>query len=137
MEHHRSFCPINLSMEILGDKWSLLIIRDIMFAGKRYFRELLHSEEKIATNILTERLAMLEREGIISKSPDPDHKQKIIYSVTQKGIDLVPVYAGIAAWSLKYLPVDIKKYRHAVALGKADTKALTEIKKNLARKFLG
>jgi len=69
----RSGCPINLALEVFGDKWTLIIIRDIMFEGKRHFRELLQSEEKIASNILTDRLNMLEREGIITKSPDPDH----------------------------------------------------------------
>jgi len=76
-------------VEVFGDKWSLLILRDIMFEGKRHFRELLQSEEKIASNILTDRLAMLEREGIISKGEDPDHKQKFIYSLTSRGIDLL------------------------------------------------
>src|ERR1700749_3212161 len=99
MENHRSNCPVNLTMEIFGDKWSLLIVRDIMFAGKRHFRELLQSEEKIATNILTDRLAMLEREGVITKSPDPEHKQKYIYNLTVKGIDLLPLIAEIGAWS--------------------------------------
>ena len=83
MDNHRSQCPINLSLEVFGDKWSLVIIRDMMFGGKRYFRELLQSEEKIASNILTDRLAMLEKEGIISKADDPDHKLKFIYSLTK------------------------------------------------------
>ena len=79
MENHRSGCPVNLMLEVFGDKWSLIIIRDIMFQGKRYFRELLQSEEGIASNILSDRLAMLEREGIVSKTDDPAHKQKNIY----------------------------------------------------------
>jgi DNA-binding HxlR family transcriptional regulator len=114
MEDHRSFCPINLALEVFGDKWSLIIIRDIMFAGKRHFRELLQSEEKMASNILTDRLAMLEREGIISKQGDPGHKQKFIYSLTSKGIDLLPVLVEIGAWSFKYQPVDVEKNRHAL-----------------------
>ena len=116
MEDHRSFCPINLALEVFGDKWSLIIIRDIMFAGKRHFRELLQSEEKMASNILTDRLAMLEREGIISKQGDPGHKQKFIYSLTSKGIDLLPVLVEIGAWSFKYQPVDVEKNRHALDL---------------------
>src|SRR5690348_8172465 len=95
MDSHRSHCPINLSLEVFGDKWSLIIIRDIMFEGKRYFRELLQSEEKIASNILTDRLAMLEREGIITKEDDPDHKQKVIYRLTARGIDLLPIIVEI------------------------------------------
>src|ERR1700742_650126 len=113
MESYRSHCAINLSLEVFGDKWSLIIIRDIMFSGKRHFRELLQSEEKIATNILTDRLAMLEREGILTKSPDPRHKQKHIYSLTAKGIDLLPILIEIGAWSFKYQPVDKLKHQHA------------------------
>src|ERR1700754_3751271 len=105
MENHRSGCPVNLMLEVFGDKWSLIIIRDIMFGGKRYYRELLQSEEKIASNILVDRLAMLEKEGIISKADDPGHKQKSIYSLTTKGIDLLPVIIEIGAWSVKHKPV--------------------------------
>jgi DNA-binding HxlR family transcriptional regulator len=100
-ENYRSGCPINLTVEVIGDKWSLIIIRGIMFDGKRHFRELLHAEEKIASNILTDRLNMLEREGIISKKPDPEHKQKYIYSLTAAGIDLLPLMVEIGSWSLK------------------------------------
>ena len=97
-----------MALDIFGDKWSLIIIRDMMFGGKRHFRELLQSDEKIASNILTDRLAMLEREGIISKAGDPEHKQKIIYSLTQKGIDLLPIITQMVVWSCKYMPIDIE-----------------------------
>src|SRR5882757_1643762 len=99
MDNHRSHCPVNLTVEVFGDKWSLLILRDIMFEGKRHFREFLNSEEKIASNILTDRLSMLEREDILTKTQDPDHKQKHIYSLTEKGIDLLPLLVEIGAWS--------------------------------------
>lgn len=136
MDTHRSHCPVNLTLEVFGDKWSLIIIRDIMFEGKRYFRELLQSEEKIASNILTDRLAMLEREGIISKTDDPDHKQKFIYSLTARGIDLLPIMVEIGAWSLKHKPVDMKKHKHAVDLVKGGKELLKEIKKDLIKKHL-
>ena len=136
MEKHRSLCPINLSLEVFGDKWSLMIIRDIMFNGKRYYRELLQAEEKIASNILTDRLNLLEREGIISKSEDPDHKQKIIYRLTHRGIDLLPVLVEIGAWSLKHKPVDIKKHKHAVALVKGGNEMLKEVRKELIKNHL-
>jgi DNA-binding HxlR family transcriptional regulator len=136
MENHRSYCPVNLLLEVFGDKWSLIIIRDIMFEGKRYFRELLQSEEKIASNILTDRLAMLEREGIISKAPDPDHKQKFIYSLTAKGIDLLPILVEIGAWSLKHKPVDLKKHKHAQDLVKGGKELQKEIRKELVKKHL-
>lgn len=98
----RSDCPLNFGLEIFGDKWSLLIIRDLMFFGKRYYNEFLSSAECISTNILAERLAMLEHEKIIKKQKDPAHKQKLIYSLTEKGIDLAPVIINIGLWSEKY-----------------------------------
>jgi len=116
MENHRSFCAINLALEVFGDKWSLIIVRDMMFGGKRHFREFLQSDEKIASNILTDRLAMLEREGIITKESDPEHKQKIIYSLTQKGIDLLPIIIQMVAWTFKYMPIDLEVNRHAKML---------------------
>lgn len=103
---HRSGCPINLTLEVLGDKWSLLIVRDMMFGNRRHFRELLtRSEEGVASNILSDRLKTLVEQGVISKASDPTHKQKSIYSLTEKGIELLPVLAQMAAWGVKYLPV--------------------------------
>ena len=103
---NRSGCPINLTLEVVGDRWSLLIIRDMIFGNRRHFRELLlNSEEGIASNILAARLKTLLAEGIISKAEDPTHKQKAIYSLTEKGIELLPVLAQMAAWGYKHLPV--------------------------------
>ena len=105
-ETHRSGCPINLSIEVFGDKWSLIIIRDMMFGNRRHFRELLlHSEEGIASNILADRLKRLTEEGMITRADDPTHKQKGIYSLTEKAIQLVPVFAQIGAWGRRHLPV--------------------------------
>lgn len=98
----RSDCPINYGIEIFGDKWTLLIVRDLMFKGKYYYGEFLQSEEKIATNILADRLALLEKNGLVSKSNDPKHKQKLIYKLTPKGIDLVPVLVELIVWAAKY-----------------------------------
>jgi DNA-binding HxlR family transcriptional regulator len=98
----RSDCPLNYGLEIFGDKWSLLIIRDLMFFKKRYYSQFLNSMEKISTNILAERLTLLETEGIISKERDANHKQKLVYSLTQKGIDLLPIIMEIGIWSDKY-----------------------------------
>ena len=94
-----------MSVEVFGDRWTLLIIRDVMFGGKRHFRELQRSEEHISSNILADRLARLVEEGILTKRDDPSHRQKAIYSLTEKGIDLLPVLAQIGAWGVKYLPV--------------------------------
>ena len=103
-DDQRSGCPINLALELLGDKWSLLIIRDMIFGGKRHFRELLRSEEGISSNILADRLKMLVEMGMLTKRDDPSHKQKAIYSLTEKAIALVPVLAQVGAWGRKYLP---------------------------------
>ncbi len=102
----RSGCPINLSLEIFGDRWSLIVIRDMMFGNRRHFRELLsQSEEGIASNILSARLKHLLDLGMITKADDPTHKQKAIYSLTGKAIELVPVFAMLGAWGSRHLPV--------------------------------
>lgn len=106
VEEHRSGCPINLSLEVLGDKWSLVIIRDMMFGNRRYFRELLHnSEERIASNILSDRLQRLAQHGLVTRAPDPSHKQKVLYSLTEPAIQLVPIMAHLGAWGRRHLPV--------------------------------
>src|ERR1700688_4931326 len=93
----RSGCPINLTLELLGDRWSLIVIRDIMFGGRRHFRELItQSEEGIASNVLADRLKRLVDAGLLSKSDDPAHKQKAIYSLTEASIELVPLLVEIA-----------------------------------------
>ncbi|GLR50397.1 helix-turn-helix transcriptional regulator [Shinella yambaruensis] len=102
----RSGCPINLTLEILGDRWSLIVLRDMMFGNRRHFRELLtKSEEGIASNILADRLRRLVDEGVVSKADDPSHKQKALYSLTEMGIALVPVFAMMGAWGRRFLPV--------------------------------
>ena len=98
----RSECPINYGLEIFGDKWTFLIVRDLMFKNKHYYGEFVQSEEKIATNLLANRLSMLAKEEIIKKSADKNHKQKVVYKLTQKGIDLMPVLVEIILWSAKY-----------------------------------
>ena len=98
----KSDCPINFALEIFGDRWTFLIVRDLMFKGKHFYGEFLLSEEGIATNILSDRLSLLESNGIVSKSSDPSHKQKIMYRLTQKGIGLVPILVEFIMWSAKY-----------------------------------
>src|SRR3981189_3095441 len=95
----RSGCPLNASIEMLGDRWSLLIIRDMMVRGFRTFKEFLESHEKIATNILADRLRKLESNGIIAVAPDPSDGRKSIYSLTPKGIDLAPVLTEMVLWA--------------------------------------
>ncbi|MFI6228476.1 winged helix-turn-helix transcriptional regulator [Micromonospora echinospora] len=106
MAERRSGCPINLAVEVLGDRWSLVIVRDMMFGNRRHFRELLTgSQEGIASNILADRLHRLVAHGLVSRAPDPTHRQKIVYSLTEPAIQLVPVLAHLGAWGRRHLPV--------------------------------
>jgi DNA-binding HxlR family transcriptional regulator len=116
----RSYCPISLSLEVFGDPWTLLVLRDMMFAGKRHFREFLDSDEHISSNILADRLARLVDAGVLTKSDDPTHKQKAIYSLTEKGIALLPIIVQIGAWGSQWVS-DAKK------LDAASRKILREI----------
>jgi DNA-binding HxlR family transcriptional regulator len=102
MNNKRSDCPISCSLDVFGDKWSLLIIRDIMLRGKMSYSEFLESEEKIATNILINRLGVLESEHILRKEVSPKNKSKNIYSLTQKGADLLPIVIEIMDWGAKH-----------------------------------
>lgn len=106
----RSECPISCSLDIWGDKWSLLIVRDLMFAKQCTYGDFLKSDEKIATNILASRLQTLEENKIITKSDHPESKAKVLYKLTQKGIDLLPLMIEINLWAEKYydLPAERK-----------------------------
>src|SRR5579863_3473825 len=105
-EKRRSGCPLNASIEMLGDRWSLLIIRDMMLRGSRTFKEFLGSYEKIATNIMTDRLHRLESYGILTAEPDPTDGRKLIYLLTQKGIDLAPVLTEMVLWASAHEQTD-------------------------------
>lgn len=98
----RSGCPLNASVEMLGDRWSLLIIRDMMLVGARTFKEFLGSYEGIATNILADRLRRLETYGIIRTQSDPSDGRKLIYQLTAKGIDLAPVLTEMVLWARRH-----------------------------------
>jgi DNA-binding HxlR family transcriptional regulator len=98
----RSGCPLNASVEMLGDRWSLLIIRDMMLRGSRSFKEFMGSWEGIATNILADRLRRLEEHGIIRTERDPSDGRKLIYLLTEKGIDLAPVLTEMVLWAAKH-----------------------------------
>lgn len=99
----RSDCPISSSLDIFGDRWSLLIVRDLMLHKSRTYGDFTKSEEKIATNILANRLQLLEDNGIIIKLPYPDNKVKGLYRLSTKGVDLIPALIEIAIWGGKYL----------------------------------
>ena len=100
----RSNCPINFALELFGDPWSLLIIRDIVYFGKKTYGEFLASEEGMATNILAGRLARLEEQGILVKKPSGQDKRKEEYILTEKGLDLIPVLVEMANWSAEHDP---------------------------------
>lgn len=96
--HHKSDCPINYTVEIFGDTWSMIIYRDMATLGKKTFGEFLESEERIGSSVLTERLNHLEHKGIITKSLDPTDKRKTVYKLTPEGINAVPILYEIATW---------------------------------------
>ncbi|WP_267553234.1 helix-turn-helix domain-containing protein [Rhizobium rhizogenes] len=135
---HRSGCPINLTLEILGDRWSLIVIRDIMFGNRRHFRELLQgSQEGIASNILADRLKRLVERGLLTREDDPSHKQKAIYSLTEMAIDLVPLFAHMGAWGRKHLPVSEELSIRAELLENGGPKLWEEFMDELRAKHLG
>ena len=98
----RSTCPISTSLDVLGDKWTLLILRDIVFAGKSTYGQFLQSAEKMATNILADRLAVLEAQGILTKAVAADKKSKFTYRLTEKGMDIVPILVEFILWGAKH-----------------------------------
>lgn len=137
-ETQRSGCPINLTLELLGDKWSLLVIRDMIFGNRRHFRELLtKSDEGISSNILADRLKTLVEEGIMTRADDPTHKQKAIYSLTEQGIELLPILAQMSAWGFKYLSVSEELGIRAQLLSEGGPKMWDEFMEELRETHLG
>jgi DNA-binding HxlR family transcriptional regulator len=100
----RSTCPVSTSLDVLGDKWTLLILRDMVFAGKSTYGQFLLSGEKVATNILADRLAVLESQGILTKAVAADKKSKFTYRLTEKGLDIVPIIVELILWGAKHCP---------------------------------
>lgn len=130
-QDQRSTCPISAALELVGDRWTLLVVRDLMFAGKRHFREFLKSEEAISSNVLADRLASLVENGILKRDGDPTHAQKAVYSLTERGLDLLPLIAAMSAWSQKY-EVDTRR-PEAVQLVQGGPKLLKQIEMQLRR----
>ncbi len=100
----RSDCPISYALDLFGDKWTLLIIRDMLFKQKRRYGQFAESEEKISTNILADRLARLEAEGLVTKQTDPENGRQVVYALTSKAVDLAPMLIEMILWSAKYDP---------------------------------
>ncbi|MFL5589876.1 MAG: winged helix-turn-helix transcriptional regulator [Ktedonobacteraceae bacterium] len=122
----RSDCPINFALEMFGDMWSLLIIRDIVYFGKKTYGEFLASEEGIATNILANRLALLEQQGLLVKKPSTTDKRKEEYVLTETGLDLIPVLVEMANWSAEHDP-DTAAPAAWIALMKADREKMIRL----------
>jgi len=103
----RSTCPVSTSLDVLGDKWTLLILRDMVFAGKSTYGQFLQSAEKMATNVLADRLAVLESQGLLTKAVAADKKSKFTYRLTEKGVDTVPLIVELVLWGAKHCPTVI------------------------------
>jgi len=130
----RSDCPLSYTLDFFGDKWSLLIIRDMMLEEKSTYGDFLSSKEKIATNILADRLSMLEQNGFVTKQVAEDKKSKFVYTLTEKGIDLVPVVMEIGLWGSKYNPPGIKN-ELMNALREDRERTIREIQESLRKKL--
>jgi DNA-binding HxlR family transcriptional regulator len=100
----KSHCPINHTLETIGDPWSLLILRDIVFFGKHTFKEFFESSERITTSVLTDKLVNLEKNGILTKQTNPEDQRRVIYVLTEKGLDLIPTLLSMMQWGTSYDP---------------------------------
>jgi DNA-binding HxlR family transcriptional regulator len=125
-QQRRSDCPINFALETFGDTWSLLIIREMVYFGKKTYGEFLELEEGIATNILASRLAQLEQKGILVKKPSETDKRKEVYSLTEKGLDLIPILLELASWGAQHDP-QTGAPQEWIALVNADKKKMIRL----------
>ena len=98
----RSDCPISVSLELFGDRWTLLVIRDLMFKDRREFRDFLGAEERVASNVLADRLKRLIAAGVVTRAPHPDDARRALYRLTEKGVDLAPVLIEIVLWAAQH-----------------------------------
>lgn len=135
---HRSGCPINLTLELLGDRWSLIVVRDVIFGNRRRFRELLtHSEEGIASNVLADRLKRLLAAGLLTRADDPGHKQSAIYSLTEPAIQLVPLLATMGSWGRRHTPASRELSIRAQLLEEGGPRLWDELMSELRAIHLG
>ncbi len=130
----RSDCPISFTLDVVGDKWSLLIVRDAIFANKQSFNEFLHSDEGIARNILADRLNRLTEKGIFAKQAHPMDGRKDAYSLTEKGIQLLPILLDMASWGNSYEQRTSKEF--AVSNSRDRQQRIAAITKNLRQKIV-
>lgn len=138
MHAHRSGCPINLTRETLGDRWSLIVIRDVMFGNRRHFRVLLgQSEEGIASNILAGSSGSKTRASSLAATTPPTHKQKAIYSLTEPANKLVPLRAQMRAWGRRHTPSSKELAVRAEILEAGGPKLWSRIMSELRHLHLG
>jgi DNA-binding HxlR family transcriptional regulator len=139
MKVRRSGCPINLTLETFGDRWSLIILRDTMFGGRRRcFRSLLtESIEGIASNILADRLQRLTASGLLTRASDPGHKQRVIYSLTERAIELVPLMAFMGSWGIRHALPSIELSARAEVLEAGGPQLWAEFMDELRHIHLG
>lgn len=134
----RSGCPLNLASELLGDRWSLLVLRDLTFGGPSHYRDLLaRSREGIASNILNNRLSRLTEAGLLTRHEDPGHRQRVQYRLTEAGIQLVPVLVTLGEWGSRWLPADPELSSDAVELSRGGASLQREFMEELRAVHLG
>ena len=126
----RSDCPISFALDIFGDKWSLLIVRDLLIAEKKTYGEFLKSDEGIATNILASKLRSLEKAKIIKKMPNRDDRRRGSYVLTEKGLDLAPILMEMMSWSAKHDPDTIASKDFIAQARKSVSAMVRNAKKN-------
>jgi DNA-binding HxlR family transcriptional regulator len=127
-----SGCPIDYSLDLFGDRWTLLVIRDLLFLGKRHFKELMESPERVASNILTARLKKLEERGLIERAADPDNRKQVIYTLTDKGRDLTPVLVEMVRWGGRHDPNSSVPKSFVARLARDNDRLLAEMRAAMA-----
>lgn len=132
----KSDCPINLALEVLGDRWTLLIVRDMMFAGKQHFREFLSSEEQMSSRTLADRLLSLQQQGLITRRDDPTHGLKTVYRLTAVGVKLLPVLVSLGVWGAENCAADNTKGQVAVKLSEGGPAAIRRMQQKLLLEHL-
>ncbi|MCJ8345132.1 helix-turn-helix transcriptional regulator [bacterium] len=132
-ENTRSGCPVSIALDVIGDKWTLLIIRDMLFFQKKYYNEFLASDEKIATNILSDRLKKLETEGFVTKSKDSKNRSKNIYKLSQKAIDLLPILLELIRWGNQYSKESLAPEKFIEKLKSDREQLISDIIENLPK----
>ncbi len=127
-----SGCPIDYALEFFGDRWTLLVIRDLLFGGKRHFTELMESPERIASNILTARLKKLEESGLIERALDPNSRKQVIYTLTDKGRDLTPVLVEMVRWGGRHDPNSLCPKNVVASFTRDNERLLADMRASMA-----